>query len=133
MARETLLSVLSRFFALLALLLSGIGIYGLTASWVARRTSEIGVRMARGAMRAGIASLVLRQVLVLLALGAVGGAPLAFVGGRVIRSFLYEVNPASPGLLFLPVLLLAIAALAAAWLPARRAASIDPLEALRTE
>jgi len=133
MARESLLSVLSRFFAVLALLLSGIGIYGLTASWVARRTPEIGVRMALGATRGGIASLVLRQVAGLLALGALVGLPLAFVGGRVIRSFLYEVNPASPGLLLLAVALLAVAAVAAAWLPARRAATIDPVEALRVE
>ncbi len=133
MARESLLSVLSRFFAVLALLLSGIGIYGLTASWVARRTSEIGVRMALGATRGGIASLVLRQTLGLLVMGAPAGIPLAFVGGRVIRTFLYEVNPGSPGLLLLAVLLLAIAALAAAWLPASRAASVDPVDALRAE
>ncbi|HTX40216.1 MAG TPA: ABC transporter permease [Acidobacteriaceae bacterium] len=133
MARESLLSTLSRFFALLTLLLSGVGIYGLTTSWVARRTSEIGVRMALGATRAGIVSLVLRQVVALLALGVLAGAGLAFVGGRAIHTFLYEVSPASPGLILLAVLLLALAALAAAWLPALRAASIDPTEALRTE
>lgn len=133
MARESLLSVLSRFFAILALLLSAIGIYGLTASWVARRTSEIGVRMALGATRAGIVSLVLRQIVVLLALGELAGAALAFAGGHAIHTFLYEVSPASPGLLLLAVLLLALAALAAAWIPARRAASVDPMEALRTE
>lgn len=133
MARESLLSVLSRFFAVLALLLSGIGIYGLTASWVARRISEIGVRVALGATRAQIVSLVLRQIVVLLALGVLAGTGLAFAGGSAIRTFLYEVSPASPGLLLLAVLLLALAALAAAWLPARRAASVDPMEALRIE
>ncbi len=132
-ARESLLSVLSSFFAVLALLLSGIGIYGLTASWVARRTAEIGMRMALGATRGRIVSLVLRQVAVLLMLGVATGGCLAFFAGRAIRAFLYEVNPSSLGIFALAVLSLGLVALLAALLPARRAASVDPMQALRTE
>lgn len=133
MAREALLSALSGFFAVLALLLSGIGIYGLTASWVARRTSEIGVRMALGSSRGSIASLVLRQIAGMLAMGAAAGVGLSLVGGRAIRTFLYEVSPGSPGMMAAAVLVLAVAALGAAWLPARRAMRIDPMQALRAE
>jgi len=133
MARQNLLSVLSGFFAVLALLLSGIGVYGLTASWVARRTSEIGVRMAMGATQGGIVLLVLRQVAVLLMIGIAAGGALATFAGHAIRTFLYEVNPASPALLALAVGSLVLAAGIATLLPARRAAAVDPMEALRTE
>lgn len=133
MARQNLLSALSGFFALLALLLSGIGVYGLTASWVARRNSEIGVRMALGATQGGIVLLVLRQIAVLLAVGVAAGAALILFAGHAVRAFLYDVNPASPAILAAAVGILAIVAGIATLLPARRAASVDPMEALRAE
>jgi len=132
-ARERLLSVLSGFFAALALLLSGIGIYGLMASYVTRRTTEIGVRMALGATRAGIFGLVMRQVAVLLLLGTLAGGCLAIFAARSIRTFLFDVSPGNPAIFVFAVLILALAGFAAAMLPARRAVSIDPMNALRSE
>src|SRR5271170_3329755 len=132
-ARERLLSVLSGFFAALALLLSGIGIYGLMASYVTQRTTEIGVRMALGAMRRTIFVLVMRQVAVLLILGSLGGAFLAAFAARSIKVFLFDVSPGNPGIFVSAVLILAVAGFVAAMLPARRALSIDPMQALRTE
>jgi predicted permease len=132
-ARERLLSVLSGFFAALALLLSGIGIYGLMASYVTRRTTEIGVRMALGATRVNIFALVVRQVAVLLLLGTIAGGCLAVFAAYSIKAFLFDVSPGNPAIFSSAVLLLAAAGFTAAILPARRAASIDPMKALRTE
>jgi predicted permease len=132
-ARERLLSVLSGFFALLGLLLSGIGIYGLVAWNVTRRTTEIGLRMALGATRARVFALVMRQITGLLAIGIVTGALAAFFAGRAISSFLFEIGPADPTVFSLSALVLLLIGLLAATLPARRAVSIDPMQALRTE
>ncbi|HTD54972.1 MAG TPA: ABC transporter permease [Silvibacterium sp.] len=132
-ARERLLSVLSGFFAALALLLSGIGIYGLMASYVTRRTTEIGVRMALGATRAGIVALVMRQVAMLLLLGGDAGGCLAIVAARSIRSFLFDVNPGNPAIFVTAAVTLMAVGFAAAALPARRAVSVDPMQALRSE
>jgi ABC-type antimicrobial peptide transport system permease subunit len=132
-AREQLLSALSGFFAVLGLLLSGIGIYGLLAWSVTQRTREIGVRMALGATRMRVFVLVMRQVAMLLAVGVVIGGVAAFFAARSIRSFLFEVQPGSPGVFLTAVLALVLIGLLAAMLPARRAVSIDPMQALRTE
>jgi len=132
-ARERLLSVLSGFFAALALLLSGIGIYGLMASYVTRRTTEIGVRMALGATRGGIFMLVIRQVAALLLLGTVAGGCLALIAAHSIQAFLFDVSPGNPAIFAAAVLLLVLAGFAAAMLPARRAISIEPMQALRSE
>jgi ABC-type antimicrobial peptide transport system permease subunit len=132
-ARERLLSVLSGFFAALALLLSGIGIYGLMASYVTRRTTEIGVRMALGSTRAGIFALVMRQVLVLLILGSAAGAVFAIFAARSVRTFLFDVNPGNPAIFLIAFAILVAAGFVAAMLPARRAVSIEPMQALRTE
>jgi predicted permease len=132
-ARERLLSVLSGFFAVLALLLSGIGIYGLMASFVTRRTTEIGVRMALGSTRAGIFGLVMRQVLTLLILGSAAGAVFAIFAARSVRSFLFDVNPGNPAIFLIAFAILLVAGFVAAMLPARRAVSIEPMQALRTE
>ncbi len=132
-ARERLLSVLSGFFAGLALLLSGIGIYGLMASYVTRRTAEIGVRMALGATRARILRLIVRQVVVLLLLGGLAGACLAVFAAHSIKTFLFDVNPGSPAIFVAAVLILIATGFAAAMLPAARAVSIDPTKALRSE
>jgi predicted permease len=132
-ARERLLSVLSGFFAVLALLLSGVGIYGLMASYVTRRTTEIGVRMALGATRSGIFALVMRQVATLLLLGTVAGGCLAIFAAHSIKAFLFDVSPGNPAIFAAAVLILAAAGFVAAMPPARRAVSIEPMQALRSE
>jgi predicted permease len=132
-ARQQLLSALSGFFAVLALLLSGIGIYGLVTWNVTQRTREIGVRMALGATRMRVFALVMQQVAVLLAMGVVAGGVAAFFAARSIRSFLFEVQPGNRWVFLMAVLALATVGLLAAMLPARRAVSIDPMRALRTE
>lgn len=133
MAREQLLSVLSGFFALLGLLLSGIGIYGLVAWNVTQRTTEIGVRMALGATRLRVLLLVLGQTAALLAAGLVAGGVGAFFAARSIGSFLYEVQAENPAVFAAAGCALVLMGLAAATLPARRAVTIDPMEALRSE
>jgi predicted permease len=130
---ERLLASLSGFFAGLALLLSGIGIYGLVAWNVTQRTREIGVRMALGATRTRVFALVMRQVAILLAVGVIAGGVAAFFSARSIRSFLFEVQPGNPVVFLMAVAALALIGLLAAMLPARRAVSIDPMRALRTE
>jgi predicted permease len=132
-ARERLLSVLSGFFALLGLLLSGIGIYGLVAWNVTRRTTEIGLRMALGATRARIFALIMRQIISLLTIGVLVGGVAAFFAARAIGSFLFEIRPGNPLVFAISALLLTLIALLAALLPAHRAVSIDPTHALRTE
>jgi predicted permease len=132
-ARERLLSILSGFFALLGLLLSGIGIYGLVAWNVTQRTTEIGLRMALGAKRVKVFSLVMGQVIGLLVAGILIGGTAAFFASRAIRTFLFEVQPGDPLIFSLSTLLLTLTGLLAAMLPARRAVSIDPMQALKTE
>ena len=132
-ARERLLSILSGFFALLGLLLSGIGIYGLVAWNVTMRTTEIGVRMALGATRPKVFLLVMRQVAGLLAIGVLCGGVAALFAARSVRSFLFEVRPGNPWVFVLSALVLVLIGLLAATMPARRAVSIDPMRALRTE
>ena len=132
-ARERLLSILSGFFALLGLLLSGIGVYGLVAWNVTRRTTEFGLRMALGATRARVLALVMRQVIALLTIGVLAGGMAAFFAARSVRSFLFEIQPGNPAVFALSACVLVLIGLAAAILPARRAISIDPMEALKTE
>jgi predicted permease len=133
MARERLLSILSGFFALLGLLLSAIGIYGLVAWNVTRRTTELGLRMALGATRLRVFMLVMRQVVSLLAIGVLAGGLAAFFAAHAIRSFLFEIRPGNPIIFALSALLLVVVGLLAAILPARRVVSIDPMRALKTE
>lgn len=132
-ARQQLLSALSGFFALLGLLLSAIGIYGLVAWNVTQRTREIGVRMALGATRVRVFVLVMRQVAVLLAMGVAVGGVAAFFAARSVRSFLFEVKAGDPTVFVFSALALVLVGLLAAVLPARRAVSIDPMQALRAE
>jgi predicted permease len=131
--RERLLSVLSGFFALLGLLLSGIGIYGLVAWNVTQRTTEIGVRMALGATRIRVFVLVIRHIAGLLAIGVLIGGMTALWAAHSIRRFLFEVQPNNPWVFLLSALALLLIGLLAAALPARRALAIDPMQALRTE
>ncbi len=132
-ARERLLSVLSGFFAALTLLLSGIGVYGLMASDVTRRTTEIGVRMALGAARGSIFSLILQKAVTLLAAGVLAGSGLAYLAAHLLKAFLYGVDPGSPAVFVTAVALMALAGLLAAALPAWRAVSTEPVAALRQE
>lgn len=131
--RERLFATLCGGLAGLALLLSAIGLYGLMAYHVARRTSEFGVRMALGASARDIAWPIVREALGLAAAGLALGVPLVLVLARLIRSQLYGVSPADPVSLVAGAALLCAVVLLAAWLPARRASRVNPLEALRAE
>jgi predicted permease len=133
LVQERLLATLSGGFGALAILLTTVGLYGLIAYSVARRTQEIGVRMALGASRFDILQLVLREIGSLLAAGAVVGAVLAIVGGRIASSLLFRVRPYDPATLLMAVGLLSAFAFLAGYVPARRATRIEPIVALRTE
>jgi predicted permease len=130
---ERLISRLTGLFGVLALALASVGLYGITAYSVARRTNEIGVRMALGANRSNVVAMVMRRALVLVAIGLGIGIPVALVGGRLMRSQLYGVSTYDPLTLAGAVLVLAASAALAGFIPARRAASIEPMNALRTE
>ncbi len=130
---ERLFATLCSFVALLALLLSCIGLYGLMAYNVARRRNEIGIRMALGARPHDVAWPVIRSALLMAAIGAVFGSAGALAVVRLIRSQLYGVAPHDPATLLGSVLLLLTVAAMAAWLPARRAARVEPMTALRYE
>jgi ABC-type antimicrobial peptide transport system permease subunit len=120
-------------FSLAALILSAIGIYGLMHYFVAQRTNEIGVRMALGARYGNVLSLVLRQGLLLAGIGVMVGVLGAFALTRLLSSLLFGVTPTDPvTFAAAPTILLGVAVLAC-WIPARRAAAIDPVRALRQE
>jgi ABC-type antimicrobial peptide transport system permease subunit len=120
-------------FGALALLLAALGIFGVLAYWVSRRTREIGVRMALGARIANVLTLVMRQGLVLVAIGMVLGLCGGLALTRLLRGFLYETTTLDPLTFASAPVLLAVVAVLACWLPARRAARVDPMVALRHE
>ena len=124
---------LSAFFAGLALVLACVGLYGLMSFSVAGRTREIGVRMALGSRRSDVMRLVLREAMVLVALGLLIGVPLSLASSRFLHSFLFGVNGTDPFSLLTVVVLLGAVAAFAGFLPARRAAHVDPNVALRYE
>ena len=132
-ARERLLLGLSSGFGSLAVLLAAVGLYGTLAYAVRRRTREIGVRLAFGASRRTVLSMILIDALKLVALGIIVGVPIAVGGGYSLRAFLFGVEPVDPVALVAACGVLAFAALLAAYVPARRAAAVDPLVALRWE
>ena len=117
----------------LEMLLASVGVYGVLAYYVSQRTREIGVRAALGASRAQLAALVVGQSLAPIAAGVVLGIAGSLASGRLLQEFLYEVRPGDPYVMAAMVTLLTIVGLLASWLPARRAASIDPVIALRDE
>ena len=130
---QKMVAQLSTFFALLAVFLSAIGIYGLMSYVVSRRTNEIGIRMALGAPRSSVSWLVMREIIVLVAIGLAIGTPATLAGSRLVANMLFGLKGADPLSLTAAVLLLLIVATAAGYFPARRASKVDPVEALRYE
>ena len=130
--RETPMRLLSGF-ALIGLLLASIGVYGVLAYYVSQRTREIGVRAALGATRNQLAGLVVRQSLAPLLMGALAGIGGAVASGRLLQELLYQVRPGDPQVIATIVIVVVGVGLIASWLPAHRAASIDPMTALRDE
>lgn len=130
---DRMLATLSGFFGALALLLAAIGIYGVMAYAVTRRTAEIGLRIALGAAPARIEWMVLRDGLLLIGLGVAIGLPLSLAAGRISASLLYGVKPNDPLTFVLTIAVLLAIGVLAAFLPARRAAAVEPIEALRHE
>jgi predicted permease len=130
---QILFARLAEFFGLLAVVLVATGLYGTLSYRVNRRTAEIGVRMAMGAGRAQVVWMILRDSLLLTAIGVVAGIPLAMLVGRALSSSLYDVKPLDALTYVLAVAGIVLVALAASAVPAGRAASVNPLKALRTE
>jgi predicted permease len=131
--QQEMIAKLTSFFGILALLLASIGLYGVTAYSVERRTSEIGIRMALGADRMNVLRLVLRGAFFQVGIGLAIGIPVAILGGHAMASQLFGVQPYDPLVLSITLLVLCLAAFLAALLPARIAASLEPMKALRTE
>jgi predicted permease len=130
---EIALARLSAILAVVTLIVASVGFYGTVAFSVARRTNEIGIRLALGATRTRIVWGVLRDVVALVAVGLVVGLPLVLAGSRYVESLLYGLEPRDPVAIGLAVALLVSCGVAAAFAPARRASRIDPLIAIRTE
>ena len=132
-SQERTFANLCSCFALLALLIACVGLYGTMAYTVARRTGEIGIRMALGAERRGIVWMVLREVLVLAAVGLAIGLTVAWETAHFVAMFLFGMKPTDPLALAVSVAVLCAAAIAAGYAPAWRASRIDPMVALRHE
>jgi predicted permease len=131
--QERLIARLTSLFGILALILASVGLYGVMSYFVARRTSEIGVRMALGATRSSVINLVLRGAFSQIILGLCLGIPAALFAGHMMTSLLYGVSGYDPLALLGATLVLGLCAAIAGFIPARRAASVDPMRALRTE
>jgi putative ABC transport system permease protein len=133
MLQERLMATLAGTLSVLALVLASVGIYGLLAYSVARRTREIGIRMALGARPSGVIALILRSVWIPLGVGVIAGLPVAWALAHLVRSMLFRLTPTDPTTIGVATLLLFAVAHAAAYVPARRASRVDPLVALRHE
>lgn len=131
--QQAMIAKLTSFFGILALVLASVGLYGVTAYSVERRTSEIGIRMALGAERFHVLLLVLRGAFLQVGIGLLIGIPVAILAGHAMASQLFGVKPWDPFTLIVTLLVLCAAALIAALLPARAAAALEPMRALRTE
>jgi macrolide transport system ATP-binding/permease protein len=131
--QEIVFAELCTAFAILALVIACVGLYGTVSYNVARRTGEIGVRMALGAQRARVVTMILRQVFVLAAVGLAIGVPVAFGASKLVASFLFGMKPNDPLALSVAVVILLAAVILAGYAPARRASRIDPMVALRHE
>ena len=120
-------------FAVVGLLLVAIGVYGVLAYYVSQRKREFGVRLALGASKSRLVAVVLRQSAVPVLAGVIVGVAGSLLSGRWLASLLYEVEPSDPVVLISIAALLTIVAVVSSWIPARRAAMVDPLVALREE
>jgi ABC-type antimicrobial peptide transport system permease subunit len=129
LTQERLVATLSAFFG--ALLLAGLGLYGVTAYAVSRRRAEIGIRMALGAAPGGVVVLVLRRATVLIGIGIIAGAAVSLWASRFVSPLLFGLQPRDPLTLVAAIVLLAAIGVLAGWLPARRASRIDPARVLR--
>lgn len=130
---QRLFALLTSAFGVLALILACIGIYGIMAYTVTRRTNEIGIRMALGAPRARVLRMVLREASVLTIIGVVIGVAVSLMLARLVSTMLYGLKPSDPITLGSAAFILLSIALLAGWLPARRASRVDPMDALRHE
>lgn len=130
-AQQNMVASLAWLFGSLALVLAAVGLYGLTAYSVAQRTREIGVRMALGAQRGSVVLLVVREALLYVTIGLALGIPAAIAAGQLMTSQLYDVKPWDPRMLLVAAMLLVLAALISASIPANRATKVDPVAALR--
>ena len=133
LAQERLIAQLAGFFSLFALLLACLGLYGIMSQAVARRTREIGVRMALGAQRGDVVRMVLRESMSLVMIGALTGLGAAVMTTRLVSTLLYGLAPTDPLTISLAVLVMIVVAALAGYLPARKASQVDPLVALRCE
>jgi predicted permease len=130
---QKLAASLLSFLAVLSLLLSGVGLYGVLACSVAERTKEIGIRLALGAEPLNVVRMILRRALILTAIGAAAGIAAAFAVARIASTFLYGVSPADPLAYLGAAFFLALVVAPASYLPARRALQADPMDALRAQ
>ena len=133
LVQDELMATLCGFFGVLAVTLAAIGLYGVISYTVAKRTNEIGIRMALGAQRSGVIGLILREVAVLIAIGVVVGVGLTLAGSKASGSLLFGLKPHDPLTLVLAIVVLATIGFAASFIPARRATRVDPVVALRDE
>jgi ABC-type antimicrobial peptide transport system permease subunit len=131
--QERLIARLTMLFGILALVLASVGLYGITAYSVARRTSEIGVRMALGANRSDVVGMVMRGAFSQVLLGLAIGIPIALLSARMMATQLYGVHAYDPVSLLIAAVVLSAAAAIAGFVPARRASTIEPMQALRSE
>jgi ABC-type lipoprotein release transport system permease subunit len=132
-SQQRLFARLAMFFGLLAALLVGIGLYGTLSYRISRRSTEIGVRMALGAQRMQVLRMVMRECFQIAGIGVAMGIPLALVSGRLMSSMLYELEPYDLLTLCVALAGVIVISFAAGYMPAKRAASIDPMQALRSE
>jgi predicted permease len=131
--QQRMFAAMGGFFGLLAALLVATGLYGTHSFRVSRRTTEIGIRMALGASRAKVLAMVMRESLWVLLAGLAAGLPLALLAARPLKSMLYQLSPFDPASFALAIAAMIAVSGCATWMPARRAASIEPMQALRSE
>jgi ABC-type antimicrobial peptide transport system permease subunit len=131
--QERFIAQISGFFSLFALLLASVGLYGIMSHNVTRRTNEIGIRMALGALPGDVLGMVMREAMTLVAIGVIIGLGAAIATTRYIESFLFGLTATDPVTIAAAILVMLAVAATACFLPARRASSVDPMTALRYE